>query len=408
MPKKLYGYTRDNTWPLRQGYYQLTMPMWFQRLENMKRHSFVDSRLVIYNTRMADIKNPWKYILYRNSACWPEPRLQPRTPSQAAATEGVISAFFTRLSRNKDIKKLYYPNIMYAPFLKAGFQTDSLIHKEVIPLRNFYLKVFLVLNEYVRMDNPSKAPIVQFIEGYCAKFPEEKDKVLKLWAEASGRDFLLEPPLPEIWILNKDAKHYPWPMAQFGPTVSVYSINLNTADSVDFMSFKGIKPEEAGAIISWRNKSGGFKALSDVNLIEGISTETKGTLTAATFDKEYFTKHLYSPSFQGLILAGVWQLLKTSLIWFAFLALSLFTIAKLSKYHLKPISYVYLFGKIIVSVLIGLAVVILTKKTILYFGLFVLLVLGITFFINRKKGKKRWFSLGTFLAIALLVMYSLY
>lgn len=408
MPKKLYGYTRDNTWPLRQGYYQLTMPMWFQRLENMKRHSFVDSRLVIYNTRMADISNTWQYILYRNSACWPEPRLQPRSSSQAAATEGVISSFFTRLARNKDFKKLFYPNEMYAPFIRAGFQTDSMIHKEVTPLRNFYLKMFLVLNEYVRMDNPSKAPIVQFIEGYCTKFPEEKEKVLKIWAEASGRDFMQEPPLPEIWILNKDAKHYPWPMAQFGPTSSVYSINLNTADSVDFMSFKGINPEEAAAIISWRNKQGGFKTLSDINAVEGISTQTKGTLTAAAFDKEYFSKHLYSPSFQGLFLAGLGQLLKTSLIWFAILALSLFTIAKFTKYHLKPISYIYLFGKIILMVFIGLAVVILTKKTILYFGLLVLLVMGIMFLINRKKGKKCWFSLGTFLAIALLVMYSLY
>lgn len=408
MSKNLYGYTRDNSWPFRLGYYQLTMPMWFQRLENMKRHLFVDSRLVIYNTRMVAIKNPWKYILYRNSACWPEPRLQPRTPSQAAANEGVVSAFFTRLARNKDLKTTYYPNLMYAPFIKAGFQTDSLIHKEVIPLRNFYLKVFLVLNEYVRMDNAAKAPIVQFIEGYCAKFPEEKEKVLKIWAEASGRDFLQEPPLPEIWILNKNAKHYPWPMAQFGPTISVYSINLNTADSVDFMTFKGVKPEEATAIINWRNKSGGFKALSDISLVEGISAETKAQITSANFDKEYFANQLNNPSFKGLITSGLWQLLKTSLIWFVVLAILLFLIARLAHFNLKPISYVYLFGKIVLSVLVGLLILMLTKKTVLFFGLYLLVVLGIKFVINRKKGKKRWFSLGSFLAVALFVMYSLY
>jgi hypothetical protein len=408
MPKKLYGYTRDNTWPLRQGYYLLTMPMWFQKLENMKRHSFVDSRLIIYNTRMADISNTWKNILYRNSACWPEPRLQPRTASQAAATEGIISAFFTRLSRNKAIKTLYYPNEMYAPFMPAGLQTDSMIHKQVIPLRNFYLKVFLVLHEYVRIDNPEKAPIVQFIEGYCAKFPDEKESVLKIWAEASGRDFLQEPPLPEVWLLNKEAKHYPWPMAPFGPTISVYSVNLNTADSVDFMSFKGIKAEEAAAIIRWRNKSGGFKTLSDINLVEGLSAESKSILSAAAFDKTYFAENMQKPSFKGLIMAGLWQLLKTSLIWFLFLGPLLFMVAKFTKYDLKPINYAFLFAKIILSVLVGLAIVILTKKTVIIFGGFTLLVLAVKFFLNRKKGKKLWFSLGTFLAVALLVVYSLY
>jgi hypothetical protein len=408
MPPKLYGYVRDNTWPLRQGYFLLTMPMWYQKLENIKRHSFVDSRLVIYNTRMADVSNTWKNILYRNSSVWPEPRKAAKTASQAAATEGIISAFFTRMSRNKSLKTIIYPNAMYAPFLPVDQQTDSLIYKSVFPLRNFYLKSFLVLNEYVRMDNPDKAPIAQFIDGYCIKFPDEKEKVLKIWAEASGRGFVEEPILPAIWLLNKDAKHYPWAMAPFGPTVSVFSVNLNTADSVDFMSFEGIAPEEAALLVSWRNKSGGYKKLDDINLVDGLSAESKKTLLSATFDKKYFEDHFQMPTFRGIIVNGLLNMLKISLMWFLLLGVVMFVVARIVKHDLRKIEFLYLFGKVIITALAGLAIFVLTGQRILYFGLFMLLVLLVKYLINRKKGMKLWFSLGTFLLASLAILYSLY
>ncbi len=50
-------------------------------------------------------------------------------------------------------------------------------------------------------------------------------------------------------------------------------ININTADAKTLSTLKGIGPKKAQAIVTYRQKNGGFKSVDDLAKVKGINTK---------------------------------------------------------------------------------------------------------------------------------------
>lgn len=400
--RRLHGYKRDFSWPGRFGYYRATMPVWYQKLENMRRHTFVESKLIQRPPRLTSHSDPWMGILYRDAAVWPD-ILRLRTTEEAIATEGVISAFFSMMLQS-DLKKNYYPPRYYEAFLPND--TSFVFQREINPLRNQYLKIFTVLAKYVRMENSERGQIIDFIEGYTREFPHEGEIVKAIWKEASGIDYTAET-AAEVWAVNSQARYIPWVMAQFGPRLNTYTFNLNTADSLDFVAIKGVTPKDAGRILQYRKSSMGFREIEELAGIPGLEASAIAGLAKLTTPDEtegYARKFSFTP----LLLYPLWSILKTSAIYFLVIALLYFGAARLAGYNPNPWHYLYNFLAFVLMAVSGILFNAFFSKSILLFSLPIILILAIKYLLGRKKGLRCWFGMGVTLLMALIVAYSLY
>lgn len=400
--RRLHGYKRDFAWPGRFGYYRASMPVWYQKLENMRRHTFVDSKLIQRPPRLTTHANPWMGILYRDAAVWPD-ILRFRSTEEAIATEGVVAAFFSMLLQS-DLKKNYYPPQYYEAFLPND--TSFIFQREITPLRNQYLKVFTVMAKYVRMEKSQRGQAIDFIEGYMREFPHEADYIKGLWKEASGIDYSSET-AAEVWAVNPNARFIPWVMAQFGPRLKTYTFNLNTADSLDFVAINGVTPQDASRIIQYRNTNKGFREIGDVANIPGLEASAVSGLSKLTAPGEsdgYTRKFSVTP----LLLYPMWSILKNSVLYFLVIALLYFGAARLSGYTHKPLYYLYNFLAFYLMAVSGILFNALFSKSILFFSLPILLILTFKYLRGRKNGLRCWFGMGITLIMALIVAYSLY
>lgn len=283
-PRYIRGFEKDFRWPLRIGYYRVSMIFWFQQLEDYKRYiwavegkakyqSAAGSGQLVVGSQYAftPIADPGSRITFRN-ACVSFDSTRIFNPAQTASNEGVICSFFT--------------------ILRAGDPPRVCLPKE-----------FRVIRKYMQDLPAGISPVHAFIDGYILEFPEEQDRIENSWERASGSRY--NPArIPELWILNRDYEHDFWVMGQFGGArIPFYTFNLNTARTEDLMTLPDMPAKDAGAIIACRDSVGWFATFEELLNVPSISSETAWLIIRNKLIPEV----LDSMNYEGEI--GLWSLI---------------------------------------------------------------------------------------------------
>lgn len=405
MSRTMYGYERDYNWPMRLGFYTVTMPLWYQKIENIRRHSFIRNNWAKMPARVAaGISNPAEYIQYRNAAVWPNPASL-RGYAEAMSVEGILATFFSSVVTNDMNKNFMLPEI-YRAFIP---DTSVKVPQQIDITTNQYLKMFMAIAGSAQSGYNPGGPFTAFMITYLQFFPTESTYIKSCWEVSSEHQFNSSPS-PELWVLNTDFNVRPYAMGPFGPSLPAYAFNLNVADTMDLMTFDGISRSDAEKIITWRNQNQGFKALSDIEKTPGVETEKLKLISNAKCDVQkaevLFSKDF---TFKGLLIYPVIHLLKMSFIWFIVLgllyALTEFLYAKTTPSLLK---LTLLLLKTMLFSIVGLILQVLMLKQVALMLGFTIIILAINYLTNRHKGTFLWLSLGSTFALGLIMIYSLW
>ena len=237
---------RDFSLPLRFDFYRETAFSWVGRAEGLKRDRIPVNGDCLYKNSTKNFNDAEKSILYRKMG-FEQELSQKRNLQQCLSTESVISRFFYLLYNENSLS-----------------------------LEEHYSKILEVFNKYLGKDD--KPPLIQFVKGYYSEYPQEKEKVLKVYREALGYDFTDEA-IPELWLISK-GKHVQLTLDQFSAMSSpLYTFNINTCETEDLMKLNGISGSEAEKILQYRNKIGYFKTVEDFTKIEGVDNKTLSILS---------------------------------------------------------------------------------------------------------------------------------
>lgn len=278
------GFEKDFLYPFRIGYFKMSMPIWYQKYENLKRYEHAINGNIKYLNSTLDLANIEDQITIRNAGIR-QKKGELRNYVQMLSTEGVISSFFTKLTQSELANRYLGP-----PFYKYFLQdtTAAIKPKEIFtPVQNQFLKYFTVFQEYMHSGNRSGSEFVDFIEGYIRAFPSEEVSIKKIFKEATGLEYTLDLP-PQLWLLVKNYSHRILVPDPFGAiTLPVYSFDLNAAELEDLLTIKGLQKEDAFRIIEFRKANGFFNNLNQIKEIEGISNESIELILNSEFDEKY-------------------------------------------------------------------------------------------------------------------------
>lgn len=405
LPRTMYGYERDYNLPLRMGFFTATMPLWYQKVENVRRYTFIRNNWAKMPARVAkNISNPKDYIHYRNASVWPTPAAT-RTYEQDMSVEGVLAGFFSHCVIN-DMNRNYLQEEFYREFLP---DTSVKVPQQIDIHTNQYLKMFSVIANFVTLAETPGGPLTNFIEGYLKFFPQETTYIKSCWLAASGHEFKVDP-ASELWVMNHDFDFLPYAMAPYGPTQTSYPFNLNAADTFDLMSFDGVTRSDAETIMAWRQQNNGFKNLAEVESIKGIAPEKLRNIANSPYDdKTAESNYNRSRSFSSFLVFPLLHLLKMMLIWFIILGTT-YALALHFWGGLIPTTkrLMFLFLKILLFTTAGLVVQLVGIKQFAIMMAFTVFVALINYLMNRRKGKLLWISLATTFAVGVVMLYSLY
>lgn len=405
LSRTMYGYERDYNWPMRMGFYASTIPVWYQKIENIRRHSFIRNNWAKMPARVATgINNPTEYIQYRNAAVWPNPAGL-RNYAEAMSVEGILATFFCSVVTNDMNKNFMLPEI-YRAFIP---DTSVKVPQQIDITTNQYLKMFMAIAGSAQTDVNPGGPFTAFMNTYLLMFPTESSYIKSCWELSSEHQFK-STPSPEIWVLNTEFHVRPYAMGPFGPSLPAYAFNLNVADTMDLMTFNGIDRIDAEKILTWRNQNQGFNALSDIEKTPDVEANKLKLISNAKYDPQkaelLFNKEF---SFKSFLVYPVIHLLKMSFMWFIVLGL-LYTLAQVLYVKATPtlLNLTLLLLKIVMFTIVGLILQVLMLKQIALMLGFILLILAINYLKNRHKGRLMWLSIGSTFVIGLVMIYSLW
>ena len=405
LPRYISGFDRDYRMPLRIGFYRAITPLWYQQLENLKRYDLVENGQIKYLNSIIPDLSIRSAILYRNTGVRQNlSRL--RNAAQAASTEGVVSAFFSGLVLSS-LSEKYLPLEFYKPFTNDSLTVDNLKFR-FIPLHNEYMKIFKVLQKYVKTNSTERGQLFDFADGYCREFPDESAQLKEILRETTGvTDIPVS--LPEVWILNTNVNYKYWPMAQFGLTVPYYAFNINVADSLDLMTFDGISKEDAAKITQYRGRNGFFLSTDDIKNVPGLSEKAKTTLISNAYNEKNVPANNGRPNFMSLLYLPLLHMAGILMAWFAIiLALYLYLIQEFEltvwQRIRKSLRQLLKFFSLAFLGLICIAFFSLSWKLFLMAGL---IIIGIKMIILRKKKPELKVSLIMTSLMILVILYSL-
>ena len=403
------GFEKDLRNPLRMGYYKMSMPIWYQQFEDCKRHEHAINGTVRYANATMDLRNIEDQLTYRNSGVR-QNEGELRNYVQMLSTEGVISAFFTRLTQS-DLGNHYLDSSFYKAFMVDTTETIKSPEEIFTPIQNQFLKYFFVFHNYMTDKDFSQSQLVDFVEGYSRAFPSEEDGIRRVFKDATQLDYTNELP-PDLWLMVKNHPHRMLVLDAYNAiTMPVYTFDVNAGEEEDWLTIKGIQKEEAARIIDYRNANGFFTSLDQIKQIDGLSSETVNQILESEFDEEYF-EGLTIPdlTFSALLTKPLLKLLLRSLTYFALifgLVYGFFLFRqKLSFRKLLFIGFRYLILWIL-FVLAGLIFVVMTEQAWIFLLLLCCIIIGLSILIFRKNKPKMWPPLFATVLMGLLIFVSI-
>jgi len=402
------GFRKDLLHSFRFGYYKMSMPIWYQKFEDFKRHEHGLNGTVRYQNAGLDLRNIEDQLTYRNSGVRQNTG-ELRNYVQMLSTEGVISTFFTRLTQS-DLSEHYQEPSFYQPFISDT--TTSIIDPVSLftPLQNQFLKYFFVFHNFMTDDHNSQSQLIDFIEGYKSAFPDEEEEIESLFKEATQLEYTSSLP-PDLWLLVKGHSHRLLVLDAYGAlTIPFYTFDLNAAEVADLLTVKGVAEEEAGRIIDYRNSHGFFTSLEQINDIGNISDETRSRIINSRFDATVF-EGLTIPdlTFTALLTAPLKSLVLRLLICYILIfgSLYLFFLRKrgLSTNQLILTALIY-FIFWIFFVVAGLVFVVVSNQPWLFMLVLFVLSAGINSLIYRKNRLKIFRSLYLTALMTAIILFS--
>ena len=403
------GFEKDFLHPLRFGYFKMTMPLWYQKFEDYKRHEHAVNGTVRYMNSNLELRNIEDQLTYRNSGVR-QNEGELRNYIQMLSTEGVNSAFFTSLTQS-DLGEIYLDISFYKSFLS---DTTTLINspEEIFtPIQNQFLKYFYVFHNYMGDENYSQSQLIDFMEGYISAFPSEEDGIKKIFKEVTYLNYTRELP-PDLWIMVKDHPHRLLVLDPYDAiTMPVYTFDINASEVVDWLTIKGIQKEDAIKIIEYRKANGFFTSLNQIEQVDGLSDESVEKILNSEFDPEYM-EDITIPdlTLSALLTTPLKVLLLRALAWFVLIFstvyLFFFRKQKLSGKKLILTGLRYFFFWILL-VLAGLILVVLGEQAWMFLLVLFFLIAVSNILIHRKNKMKIWRSLYVTVLMSLIILYSI-
>ncbi len=403
---KTGGFERDFKWPLRYGFYRLSMLEWFQKLEDIKRFEWVNDNRMKFENTSALFRNPEKSLYYRNSGISHTSSIRP--VQQSLATEGVIASFFVGLM-NSGAKMHFREPEFYKQFLIGSDSTTAELIEQISPMDNQYMKIFDVLHRHVNKSLSVNSQLLDFVKGYIEENLLEEKLVKKVFYESTGLAYPVDPGR-ELWITNPNHEHGILVMDQTGGiAVPYYTFNLNAATEADLLTFGAITRKEAGSIARHIREKGPLNHYHDLKSIPGVSDATAELLMKNKFDPAYFESMEdggISLSLDSLLISFLKELLIMGLVYGIIVIIPAFWLQQRISGQLKKIDLLWLTLRYLALLLIALAAVALTPLPVAYFVGGSLLIAAITLLFLKTHRKKRQFIVST-LPMILALVYAL-
>lgn len=401
--KKIEGYKRDFKLPLRAGLYRASTITWFQRYEMYRRHAWVHSEKIRYQTNSIKTRSLDDKILYRNTGVSLNPEI--RNYEQMLSTEGVISLFFYKLV-NSEIKDHYLDKSFYDKFLPKKERLAYRPEEKFKKIENAYLKIFAVISKFVYLDYSDYSNLYDFMNGYIQEFPDEEEYIKKIFRQSIGYEFTK--PGKELWLLNKGFNHQFISLIQYGASLPFYSLNLNTANRDDLLTLR-LAENDIDAILYDRDINGCYNSIEDlIQRNNKIGNQTIHLLKESQFDTQYIENQYSSLNLQTLLMGILRHFAKVILLLFLLLLIiQYFLVIRRSNIKIKK--FWYITGKFFKVVLFFVAAMIsvMTDTPIIWFLLFIIGISGLSYLFYRKKGEHLIDALSGTAVLTLFFIYAI-
>jgi hypothetical protein len=393
MENRSEGFDRDYRWPLRMGFYRMTMVAWYQALEDYKRYKWALNSIGQYQSLPFSSSGREKSLMYRN-ACVMADTGSSRNIASCLSTEGVVNSFFTLLMESP--AKYFYPPD-HSPLMS--------------PVENQLMKEFSVISNYLGPVPHGQSCLQAFISGYIREFPQERKIVLGVFKQATGLGFT-ETVIPELWVLNKDHHHGVLVMAQYGGCdVPFYTMNLNTAGIDDLMTFKEVSPVEAEQFVIWRDSAGLLKSYEDLDHIPGSLENVAKTMKKAKLDPVEFNN---LETGEGLTISGFLVATALHFLWISTILIISVTLIQWFFFYFKKRRFLSVlllllrnFFKVILFLAVASGGFLLPYPPLLVFTGFIAVLLMVNLFSTRNNPVKRREVLLSSLLLFVSIGYSL-
>jgi hypothetical protein len=394
------GFVRDFTWPARLDYFKSTMLVWFQQFEDYKRYQHAVDGTVAFKNGYPALDDPADMISIRNAGVYQQATR--RNAAEIDASEGMVSAFFTKMAM-AGAGKVYASPGFYRPF-QADTTAAGPERYTLDEIENLFAKYFYVLNKYVVFEGSRRPQLTDFIEGYMKEFPDEGPQVAALFQELTGAPFDPDP-RPSLWYMSQTHSHRVLALdALDAITIPVYTFDINAADDIDLLTIGGISQDEASIIVQYRTDHGFFNTYAEVESIPGLTDHAREVLAGSQIDKTalegLFTEDL---KLGPLLRAPFIHLLEQATLWFIPIAgLIYVTTVRKRKLSVKGllgtgVSYFFMW---LLLVLAGAVLSIINGNTWMVFACFGTLYLVPGLVILRKRADRA----GTFLLASVLML----
>lgn len=403
------GFTRDFRNPFRIGYYKMTMPVWYQQFEDYKRHAQALDGQVRYRNTSLELKNPEDRLTYRNSGVSQDTSVL-KNYVQMISTEGAVSAFFTQLTQST-LGQSYQDSSFYRLFLRDT--SDIFLAPEEVfdPIQNQFLKYFFVIHNYMNDADFAQAPLIDFIEGYCAAFPSEEQAVKRIFNEVLHLEYQSELP-PDLWILVKNHSHRMLVLDPYGAIkIPCYTFDLNAGEVDDFLTLKGMNRPDAEKIVRFRDRQGFFTSFDQLRQIPDLSAQSIQLVLDNQFDSEYIEEiNLPDLTFSAILMKILKALAGKILIWYLLTAFLIYLIflrrEESGIHHTLYFSLSYLLQWVL-FVVAGLFFVLVSEQAWFFLLVLTLLIVGIHLLRFRKDHIKLKRSILASFLVFLVVLLSM-